>query len=156
VYDYVIPQYSPNIDMAKQFIMYLAETYDLAMYNSQLYNTPSFFDTPIPAGDRGYPPVGDAKALRDLHQAWFTNDPFKLEDEPDGKLLPLIGGTEWTVNVGYPGSSNPATGEVWNTFLIPNMMARVARGEQSAEDSVRRTAGEAEKIFAAWRERGLI
>lgn len=156
VYDYVIPEYSPSIDLAKQFIMHLAENYDLAMYNSQLYNTPSFVETPIPAGGRDYSAVENAKVLGDLHQAWFTNDPFKLEDEPDGKLLPLIDGLDWTTNVGHPGSSNPATGEVWNTFLIPNMMARVARDQESAEDSVRRTAAEAEEIYAGWRERGLI
>lgn len=157
IYNYVMPQYSKNIDLGKKFILDVMANYDQAMWNSQLYNTPSYLQAPIMAeGERGYPAVSGAKKLADLHKAWFTNDPFKLESEEDGKLKPLLDGTDWTVNVGFPGTSNPAVGEVWNRFIIPNMMARAVRGEQTPADSIKRAADEARKIFAAWRERGLI
>lgn len=157
IYNYVMPQYSKNIDLGKRFILDVMTNYDKAMWNSQLYNTPSYFQAPIAeGGDRGYPAVDGAAKLSDLHKAWFTDDPFKLPDEADGKLKPLLDGIDWTVNVGFPGTANPAVGEVWNRFIIPNMMARAVRGEQTPADSVKRATGEARKIFDAWRERGLI
>lgn len=156
VYNYMVPQFSSNVDGAKTFILDLMSNYDQAMYGSQLYNSPAFFGAPVPAGERGYPAVAGATTLQDLHNAWFENDPFKLPNEADGKLLPLRGGTEWTTNVGHPGYTNPAVAEVYNTFIIPNMMARAVRGEETPEVSIKRAAGEAREIFKAWRERGLI
>jgi multiple sugar transport system substrate-binding protein len=156
IYNYAIPEHSPNIDLAKSFILDLAANEDQVMYNSELYMSPSFFATPIPDGDRGYEAVSGATTVQDLHDAWFENDPFKLPDEEDGKLRPLRNAVEWTTNVGHPGVTNPAVAEVFNTFVIPNMMARAVRGEQSADDSVRRAAQEARRVFDAWRERGLL
>ena len=156
IYNYAIPDHSPNVDTAKQFILDLAANEDQVMYNSELYMSPSFMSTPIPSGDRGYDSVSGASTVEDLHNAWFENDPFKLPDEEDGKLLPLRSGVEWTTNVGNPGVTNPAVAEVFNTFVIPNMMARAVRGEQSPEDAVRRAADESRQVFQAWRDRGLI
>jgi multiple sugar transport system substrate-binding protein len=156
IYNYAIPDHSPNVDLAKSFILDLAANEDQVMYNSELYMSPSFFNTPISGGDRGYDAVAGARTVRDLHDAWFENDPFKLEDEADGKLLPLKSAVDWTTNVGHPGVTNPAIAEVFNTFVIPNMMARAVRGEQSTEDSIRRAASESRQIFDAWRERGLL
>lgn len=156
IYNYAIPDHSPNVDIAKQFILDLASNEDQVMYNSELYMTPSFFGTPIPDASRDYDPVSGAQTVEDLHNAWFENDPFKLPNEEDGKLIPLRDAVEWTTNVGHPGVTNPAIAEIFNTFVIPNMMARAVRGEQSAEDSVRRAAQESREIFDAWRERGLL
>lgn len=156
IYNYAIPEHSPNVDTAKQFILDLASNEDQVMYNSELYMSPSYLNTPIPEGDRGYEPVQGAQTVEDLHNAWFENDPFKLPNEEDGKLLPLRDAIQWTTNVGHPGVTNPAIAEIYNTFVIPNMMARAVRGEQSAEDSVRRAAQESRDIFDAWRERGLL
>ena len=47
-------------------------------------------------------------------------------------------------------------GEVFGTFVIPNMMARAARGQQSAKDSVAQAEGEVKQIYSRWRERGLV
>jgi multiple sugar transport system substrate-binding protein len=157
IYNYAIPEHSPNVDLAKSFILDLATNEDQVMYNSELYMSPSFFGTPVPGGgDRGYTPVDGAGTVQDLHDAWFENDPFKLDDEEDGKLLALRNAVEWTTNVGHPGVTNPAIAEVFNTFVIPNMMARAVRGEQSSENSVRRAAEEARRVFDQWRERGLL
>jgi len=98
------------------------------MYKSELYNSPAFFDAPIPSGDRGYPGVTGAKKLIDLHNAWFSDDPFALPGEEKGKLAVLKDAEKWSANLGYPGPANPAEGEVFATFVLPNMMANAARG----------------------------
>src|SRR5690606_17217970 len=155
IYNYIIPQYSRFPDLAKQFILDLAENYDLAMYHSKLYNAPSFFDSQI-SGNGDYPEVPGAQTFRDLHDAWFENDPFKLPDEPEGKLRPLLDAVEWTTNVGHPGVCSPAVAEVYNTFIIPNMFARAVRGDETPEESIRSAAAEARVVYDGWRARGLI
>ncbi len=155
IYNYIIPNHAQNPDGAKQFILDLAENYDMAMYHSKLYNSPSFFDSPI-SGNGDYPAVAGASTFRDLHNAWFENDPFKLPNEADGKLRPLLNAVEWTTNVGHPGVCSPAVAEVYNTFIIPNMFARAVRGDESPEDSIRTAASEARAVYDAWRQRGLI
>ncbi|CAM5206492.1 hypothetical protein CDEF62S_06182 [Castellaniella defragrans] len=157
LYNYIIPKFAKaREDTAKRFILHLAENYDQAMYYSKLYNTPSYLNAPIPSGDRGYKAVSGAKTDKDLYDAWFTNDPFKLPDEADGKLKPLIPAEKWTTNLGHPGYSNPAVGEVFNTFILPNMMAKAARGDLKPEQAVDEAAKQAEAIYAQWRGRGLI
>ena len=89
---------------------------------------------------RGYPRVGGAKKLRDLYSSWFSNDPYALPGEAKGKLLPLKDAEKWSTNVGHPGPANPAEGEIFGTFIIPNMFARVAQKRQSAEESVKQAA----------------
>ncbi len=155
IYNYIVPQHSKNVDAAKTFILDLSENYDQAMYHSKLYNSPSFFTSPV-SGNGDYPAVAGASTFADLHEAWFDDDPFRIEGEPEGKLKPLKNAVEWTTNVGNPGYTSPAVAEVFNTFIIPNMMARAVRGDESVEDSIRNAAGEARKVFDAWRKRGLV
>lgn len=157
LYNYIIPKFAKaREDLAKRFILHLTENYDQAMYQSKLYNSPSYFATPIRSGDRGYPAVNNAKTLKDLNDAWFAKDPFVLEGEAEGKLASLTSATDWTTNLGHPGYSNPAVGEVFNTFILPNMMAKAARGDLSPEQAVDEAAKQAEQIYAQWRSRGLI
>ena len=157
LYNYIIPKFAKaREDLAKQFILHLAANYDQAMYQSKLYNSPSFFGTPVPGGDRGYAAVQGAKTLKNLNDAWFAHDPFKLDGEADGKLAPLVPAPDWTTNLGHPGYSNPAVGEVFNTFILPNMMAKAARGDLTPEQAVDEAAKQCESIYAQWRGRGLI
>ena len=81
----------------------------------------------------------------------------KLQRDPSGKyaVLDKISKTA-TTNVGFPGYSNAAIDEVFNTFLIPQMFAQVAQGNKSAADSVRDTTNEVRRIFRKWRGRGKI
>ena len=44
IFNYIIPKYSKNVDPAKEFLLALVENYDQAMYNSELYNSPAFFN----------------------------------------------------------------------------------------------------------------
>jgi multiple sugar transport system substrate-binding protein len=157
IYVSVIPKFAAaNADLAKQFLLDLVANYDRAMWESELYATPSFFNAPVLHGDRGYPEIKDAKNMRDIFHVWFDKDPFALPGEDTGKLLPLKDAEKWSTNIGYPGPSNPAEGEIFGTFVIPNMFARVAQGRQTAEDSVKQAAAESEKIFEKWRAQGLL
>ncbi len=157
IYVSVIPKFAAkNADLAKQFLLELAANYDRAMWESELYNSPSFFSTTVPSGERGYPRVKGARTLRDCFRAWFSEDPFALPGEVKGKLLPLVDAEKWSANVGHPGPANPAEGEIFGTFVLPNMFARVAQGRQTAEESVRQAAAECTRIFDKWRAQGLI
>lgn len=100
--------------------------------------------------------MSGAKTLRDVYNAWFSKDPFALPGEATGKLRPLMGAEKWSTNVGHPGPANPAEGEIFGTFVIPTMFARVAQKRQSAEESVTQAAAECRKIFDKWRAQGLI
>ncbi|KRT72780.1 MAG: sugar ABC transporter periplasmic ligand binding protein [Deltaproteobacteria bacterium CSP1-8] len=155
IYNYIIPKYSKNADTAKKFLIALVENYDQAMFQSELYNSPAFFDTPVPSGDRGYPAVSGAKKLRDLHNAWFDDDPFALPGEEKGKLKVLKDADKWSTNVGHPGPSSPAVGEIFNTFVLSNMMANAARG-MKPELAVEQAELLTKAIFATWRKKGLV
>jgi multiple sugar transport system substrate-binding protein len=155
IYCYVVPKYSKNVDSAKKFLLDLVGNYDQAMHKSELYNSPAFFDTPIPSGDRGYPAVKGAKKLSDLHNAWFSDDPFALPGEEKGKLAVLKDAEKWSTNIGHPGPANPAEGEVFATFIVPNMLANAARG-MKAETAVEQAELLTKTIFAKWRQKGLV
>lgn len=156
IYVSVVPKFAREPELAKQFLLDLCANYDQAMWASKLYNTPAYFQTKIPGGDRGYTGLADAKTLRDQFGAWFGNDPFALPGETAGKLKPLQNAEQWSTNVGHPGPANPAIGEIFGTFVIPNMFATVAQGRQSAEDSVKDAATQCRRIFAKWREQKLV
>jgi multiple sugar transport system substrate-binding protein len=157
IYVTVIPKFaSANADLAKKFLLDRVTNYDRAMWESKLYNSPAFFSSPVPTGERGYPAVANAKHLRDLHNAWFSKDPYALPGERTDKLVTLKDAETWSTNVGFPGTANPAEGEIFGTYVLPAMFARVAQGKQTAEESVKQAAEQCKGIFDKWRAQGLI
>ena len=88
---------------------------------------------------------------------WLAEDPFGAK--PADKLA-FLGdvetATEWSASIGHPGPSNPAIGEVLGTYVIPNMFASAVRGQASPDEAVQNAHAECERIFARWRQRGLI
>ncbi len=58
---------------------------------------------------------------------------------------------EWATNVGYPGYATAAIDEVFNTFVIPTMFAKVARDELKPEDAVKAAEREYRRIFDKWK-----
>ncbi len=135
---YVIPKYveGAELEAAKQFILDHTETYSDAVYHSELYNFPCYASTvPELAG-------------------WLGEDPFG--SEPADKLKVLETVNEWSVYIGYPGTANPAVMQAFGENLVVNMVAKVAKGEQSAEDAVAEAHARAEQIFADWRARGYL
>jgi len=156
IYVSVVPKFAREPELAKRFLLDLCSNYDQAVWASKLYNTPAFFQTKVPGGERGYPAVMGAAVLRDQFNAWFANDPFALPGEAAGKLKPLQGAEQWSTNVGHPGPASPAIGEIFGTFVIPNMFATVAQGRQSPEEAVKAADAQCRRIFAKWREQKLV
>jgi multiple sugar transport system substrate-binding protein len=136
LYNWIIPTHAANPDAAKEFLLHYTANYAAATYASQLYDFCAFAErTPQLNG-------------------WLANDPFGAQ--PADKLAFLADATSWSTNIGYPGPANTAEGEVFSTFVIPNMFARVARGEQPAAESVADAESEVVRIFDSWRDRGLV
>jgi len=136
LYNWIIPSHARNADAAKEFLLHYTENYAAATYASKLYDFCAYADrTPQLEG-------------------WLNSDPFG--SNPANRLAFLKDATDWSTNIGYPGPANTAEGEVFNTFIIPNMFARVARGEQSAAASVAVAEQAVNAVFDKWRAQGLI
>ena len=133
---YVIPSHAKNPDAAKEFLLHLVGNYNQATNNSKLYTLPSFPQT-----------------VKETNQ-WLDNDPFG--SVPANKLALLKDAEKWSVNIGFPGPANAAEGEVFSTFVLPQMMAKAARGQLSARDAVIEADGRIKQIFQSWRDRKLV
>jgi multiple sugar transport system substrate-binding protein len=155
IYSYIIPKDSKNAETAKNFLIDLVGNYDQAMYYSELFNSPCFFDAPVPNGNRGYPVVQVVENMRDLQYAWFDDDPFVLTGEAKGKLSVLKYSEIWSTNLGYPGPANVAEGEGFARFVLPNMMANAARGTNAAT-AVEQAEHQVKDLFDKWRRKGLV
>ena len=125
---YVIWKFAANIDGAKQFLVDLVGSFGSVFRQSEFYNFPCY-PTTVP----------------DLTQL-LADD----KAEPPGKYKVLTNVLDWSTNVGYPGYATAGIDEVFNTFVIPTMFARVARGETSPEDAAAAAHKEIERIFARW------
>ena len=136
LYNWIIPSHARNPDAAKEFLLHYTENFAAATYASKLYDFCAYAErTPALEG-------------------WLANDPFG--SNPANRLAFLKDATQWSTNIGYPGPANTAEGEVFNTFIIPNMFARVARGEQTAAASVTEATQQVEAVFTKWRNAGLV
>ena len=133
---YVVPQHARNPDAAKEFILNLVANYSQATKNSELYTFPAFPQT-VPQLN-----------------GWLDNDPFG--SQPANKLAFLKDAEKWSTTIGHPGPANAAIGEIFDTFVLPQMMARAARGELSPRDAVIDAENRIRPIFQRWRERGLV
>lgn len=139
VFNYQIPTHSKYPDTAKEFLLYLVANYEQATDQSKFYNFPAFANL-------------SPQLL--VEGGWLDNDPYG--STPPNKLAVLKTANDWTVNLGWPGPANAAIGETFSLPIIPNMMARAARGEQSAAESVAQAETEIKEIFAKWRVEGLM
>lgn len=136
MYNWIVPKHATNADAAKEFLLHYTANYAAATYASKLYD--------FCAWDKLTPQLA----------GWLGKDPFG--SKPADKLKLLADGTKWSTNIGHPGPANTAEGEVFNTFIIPNMFARAARGETSAKQAVLDAEAQILPIFAKWRQKGLV
>jgi len=136
MHTYMIWKFARNKKGAVKFLADLELTYIGAFENSRFYNFPSF-------------PTTVTNIERRLER-----DPVAL---PKGKykVLKTIS-DKYTYNVGYPGFTNAAIGEIFDTYLIPQMFAEVARGDKTPADAARDYHRRFETIYAKWRRRGKI
>ena len=123
---YVIWKFAENVDGAKRFLADLVGNFGSVFRESEFYNFPCY-PTTVP----------------DLEQQ-LADDP---KADPKGKYAVLANVLAWATNVGYPGYATPGIDEVFNTFVIPTMFARVARGEQMPEAAAEAAQREVERIF---------
>ncbi|MGH2532511.1 MAG: ABC transporter substrate-binding protein [Thermomicrobiales bacterium] len=139
VFVYMIPNYAEYPDTAKEFLLHLAANYEQATLQSELYNLPAWPDlAPELVAEGG----------------WLDADPYN--SEPADKLAVLKDAADWSVNLGYPGPSNAAIGEVFTTYVLPNMFAAAARGELTPAEAVAEAEDRITPIFERWRGEGLI
>ncbi len=127
---YVVWNFAENKQGAKQFLADLIDAFHQAFTASEFYNFPCF------------PPT-----VKDLKQL-ISNDP---KAQPPNKYEVLGNVLDWATNVGYPGYATAAIDEAFNTFVIPTMFAKVARGQLSAQDSAKAAEAELKRIFAKWK-----
>ncbi|MGH9011290.1 MAG: ABC transporter substrate-binding protein [Acidimicrobiia bacterium] len=132
---YVIWKFSPNVELAKQFLIDLALSSREAFVESGFYNLPAF--------------VG---AVPDVAQL-VTKDAVA---QPPGKYGLLADAVSWSTNIGSPGHFNAAIDEIQNLFLLSKMFSAAARGEKSPAEAVAAAEAEMRPIFEKWRERGKI
>ncbi len=126
---YVIWKFAENIDGAKQFLVDLVDHFAEVFTESEFYNFPCY-PTTVP----------------DLAER-LAKDP---KADPPGKYSALAGVLDWATNVGYPGYATAAIDEVFNTFVVPTMFARVARGEVEPEAALAVAQKDVERIFKKW------
>ncbi|HZA20327.1 MAG TPA: extracellular solute-binding protein [Actinomycetota bacterium] len=138
MYNWISPTHSTNFDAAQEFLLHYTANLARVAYESKLYDLPGYPDQ-VPQLD-----------------GWLDEDPFAIEGDDATKLQPLKTALDWATNLGHPGPANPAIGEINGTFVLPNMLARVARGRQEPEQSVEQAHQECEQIFTKWRREGLI
>ncbi|HEY6251994.1 MAG TPA: carbohydrate ABC transporter substrate-binding protein, partial [Candidatus Angelobacter sp.] len=71
---------------------------------------------------------------------------------PPSKYTALKDALHWTPNLGVPGFASPAYMEIFNTSVVPKMVARALKGEQSAEDAAAAGAAEMQRIVDKWKQ----
>ncbi|MGH9005507.1 MAG: ABC transporter substrate-binding protein, partial [Acidimicrobiia bacterium] len=138
LYNWIVPNHAANPDAAQEFLLHYTANYAHATYNSKLYDFPAFIER-VPNLD-----------------AWIREDPFGSQPADKLGFMNFDDVVKWTANVGYPGPTSPAIGEVFGTNIIPNMMAKAARGEMDPEASVADAESQITRIFDRWRAQGLV
>jgi multiple sugar transport system substrate-binding protein len=58
----------------------------------------------------------------------------------------------WTPNLGVPGFATPAYMEIFNSSVVPKMVANVLKGGQSPEDAAAAGAAEMQRIADKWKQ----
>lgn len=136
LYNWIVPKHATAVDAAKEFLLHYTANFASATYNSKLYD--------FCAWDK----------LTPSRTAWLKSDPFNAK--PADKLTILSDAVPWSANIGHPGPTSAAIGEVFATFVIPNMFARAVRGEASPQQAVEDATKQVDAIYAKWRAAGLV
>jgi multiple sugar transport system substrate-binding protein len=127
---HVIWEFAENKDGAQKFLIDFMDHFHEGFVAGQFYNFPCFPST-----------------VPDL-QKEIANDP---RANPPDKYKVLGNVLDWATNVGYPGYATAGISEAFSTWVIPTMFAKVARGDESAEDAAKAAEAEYKRIFARWK-----
>ncbi|MDR7520500.1 MAG: hypothetical protein QN123_13150 [Armatimonadota bacterium] len=148
---WVIWRFSRAPDLAKEFLLHLLDNYRDAVMASKLYNFPSFWGT---VADKNVPLAQKPAEGRRWIRSRVFRDPF--ESLPPDKLKVLADAENWSTNVGYPGTANPAEGEIFDTYVLTDMFAKAATGQLTPKQAVEEAHRRSREIFEKWRRAGLV
>jgi multiple sugar transport system substrate-binding protein len=132
---FVLWKFAENAEGAKQFLVDYIANFRQAFLAGEFYDFPCFPST-----------VPDLQKLIASDKAAQPPDKYKVLD----------GVLNWATNVGYPGYSNAAIDEIFSTWVLNTMFAKAASGTVSPEDAVKEAVAGSKRIFAKWKERGLV
>src|SRR5262249_32002345 len=121
-------RFAENTDGAKQFLVDLIANFRTVFQKSRSCNFPLFQST-----------------VPDLISR-LLNEPAL----PSYKYTKLKDALFWTRNLGYPGFATPAVMEVFDSSVIPTMVASVIKGERSPDEAAGAAEAEARRIFEKW------
>jgi multiple sugar transport system substrate-binding protein len=132
---YVVWKFAENVEGAKRFLI------DYTMNFAQAFRAGEFYDFPC-----------FEKTVPDLNKL-IANDP---KGHPADKYKVLDDVLKWATNVGYPGYSNAAIDEIFGTWVLNVMFGKAASGNASPEDALREADAACKRIFAKWKDKGLV
>jgi len=132
---FVIWKFAENIEGSQKFLIDYVTNFRQAFIEGEFYDFPCF-----------------PKAVPDLPML-LSNDP---RAHPPDKYKVLEDVLNWATNVGYPGYSNAAIDEIFSTWVLNVMFAKAASGAASPEDALKEADAASKRIFAKWKEKGLI
>ena len=126
---YGIWKFSNNQDTAVAFLKHYVDNWVEAFKASTGYNMPIYANiVPKPM------PI-------------LSDDPTS---HPPDKLKITETSDEWSAATGYPGPAWAATDEVYNDFVLCDMMTKAATGAMTPQDAVKWATQECQNIFAKW------
>jgi multiple sugar transport system substrate-binding protein len=131
----VIWKFAENIDGAKKFLIDYVTSFRDAFVAGEFYDFPCF-----------------QKTVPDLGKL-IANDP---KGHPPDKYKVLDDVLDWATNVGYPGYATAAIDEIYSTWLLNTMFAKVAAGQATPEAALDEAEAACKRIFAKWKDKGLI
>ena len=126
---YGIWKFSRNQDAAHAFLKYYVDNWVDAFKASTGYNMPLFPNiVPKPMPVLSYDPTS----------------------HPPTKLAITETSDEWCAVTGWPGPAWAATDEVYNDFVLCDMMTSAATGKMTPQEAVKWATKQAEGIFNKW------
>jgi multiple sugar transport system substrate-binding protein len=126
---YGIWKFSKNQEAAQEFLKYYVDNWVDAFKASTGYNMPLFpniVPKPMPV---------------------LSNDPTS---HPPTKLAITETSDEWCAVTGWPGPAWAATDEVYNDFVLCDMMTSAATGKMTPHEAVKWAANQVGGIFNKW------
>lgn len=126
---YGIWKFAKNKEAGLEFLKYYADHWVEAFKASTGYNMPIYANiVPKPMPILSYDPTS----------------------HPPTKLAILQTSDEWSAVAGWPGPAWAATDEVYNDFVICDMMTKAATGALSPADAVKWATQQSQQIFKKW------
>jgi multiple sugar transport system substrate-binding protein len=132
---YVIWGFAENVQGAKQFLVDYTANLRTGLLESGFQNMPSFPNT-----------VPDLSNLVSNSAGAATPNQYAL----------LANAPGWTTNIGHPGYTSPAIGEVYDSGLVSRMFAQAATGQLTPEEALDQADAELRQIFQKWKEKGKV